>query len=571
MTLPIPVQPFAPFVEQGAVSEGDALLARHIAQVGGESDDDVVLAVALCLAELRRGAVCVLLDAPAPLEPTVGGHGPQWPQPAAWRARLAASPLVRTDGQPQDRPLRLVGDRLYLQRYWQDEQTIRAVIDAPEGPPYAADEDVAAAVATMFAGDRAPSSAQLEAAAVAARSRVTLLAGGPGTGKTWTVAHILGVLAEVHGGELRVAVAAPTGKAATRLQEAIANERPAAAPAWIAGLKPSTIHRLLGRRAGSHETFRFNRDNPLPHDVVIVDEMSMVSLPLMARLLEAVGPGTRLILVGDPDQLASVEAGAVFGDLVRMRAGREGLVTLRENHRFTGNLQILAEAVRSGDVAGAMAGIAAGGNVEFVESGDGRAAFDAIRQDVVAQAVALDRAARAGEVAQSLAALDAFRLLCAHRHGPHGVWRWSRLIDEWSAAATGRELDGDPWYVGRPLLVTRNDYALRIFNGETGVVVGSVTGGDAVAVIDQGDAKTEYPVTQLGDVETLHAMTVHKAQGSQYRKVTVVLPPAGSPLLTRELLYTAITRAQEGVRIVGTEDAVRAAVGRGVRRASGLA
>ncbi len=422
----------------------------------------------------------------------------------------------------------------------------------------------------MFADPgHAPSAEQAEAARVAATSRTTLIAGGPGTGKTWTVAHILAILADVHGRELSIAVAAPTGKAAARLHEAIAKERPAAAPAWIADLRSATIHRLLRRRPGSHESFRFNRDNPLPHDVVVVDEMSMVSLPLMARLVEAVGPQAQMILVGDPDQLASVEAGAVFGDLVRMRDAGPDLVTLRENHRFTGNLAVLAAAVRDGDPGTALDALTAGGNVEFVESVDGRAAFPAVEPDVAAQAAELARCAESGDAAGALAALSTFRLLCAHRDGRYGVARWSRLIDAWSADATGRPADAGQWYPGRPFIVTGNDYDLGVFNGETGVVLHS--GGRPIAVIDQGDARPEFSPSQLTDVESLHALTVHRAQGSQYRRVTVVLPTADSPLLTRELLYTAITRAQESVRIVGTRDAVAVAVGRRIRRASGLA
>ncbi len=546
--------------DTGGPSEGDALLAARIARLGGEDRRDVVRTLALCLAELRSGAVCVPLADP----PEAGGP---WPEADRWRAMLAASPLVAAEGDPGDRPLRLIGDRLYLQRYWRDEQLVREVLLRPgpaSGPPADA---VEAALRAMFPGQGADDE-QVEAARAAATSPITLLAGGPGTGKTWTVARIIAVLAALGDGDLRVAVAAPTGKAATRLQQAIANERPAAAPEWIGQLEPSTIHRLLRRRPGSHETFGHNRANPLPHDVVIVDEMSMVSLPLMARLLEAVRPTTRLVLVGDPDQLASVEAGSVFGDLARMTHPGARLVTLRRNHRFTGNLQVLAQAVRDGRTEEALAALTAGGNVEFVESADGSAALEAIAHDAARQALAIDAAAAAGDAGTALAALDTFRVLCAHRSGRHGVERWSGLIEQWGAAATGRRRSDDPWYCGRPLMVARNDYDLGVFNGETGVVIAS--GGRLEAVIDQGDSRTRFSPTQLTEVETLHAMTIHKAQGSQYRRVTVILPPQDSPLLTRELLYTAITRAQDGVRIVGTAEAVRAAVGRRVRRASGL-
>lgn len=552
----------------GAISEGDLLTARHLARIGGEPREEVILAAAACLAELRRGSVCVVLDDPPQWEATEDAVA--WPRPDEWLTALADSPLVSVAEAAADSPLRLVDRRLYLQRYWQDQEVIRtAVVAAGPGAGYAQDA-VDEAVATMFAdGDRPAAPEQIRAVQAAVRSRVTLLAGGPGTGKTWTVARILAVLAALSGRELRVAVAAPTGKAATRLQDAISKESPAAAPQWIRELQPSTIHRLLHRWPGSHERFRFNRDNPLPFDVVIIDEMSMVSLPLMARLLEAIDQETRVILVGDPNQLASVEAGAVFGDLVRMRTEGEGLVTLAENFRFSGQLKVLADAVRLGEVDAAIEALRMpGGNVEFIETADPRSAYRAVRADVVAQARDLDARARAGDAAGALGALETFRVLCAHRQGRQGVAHWSGLIDGWSSRATGRTLDGDPWYAGRPLIVTRNDYDAEVFNGEVGVVVRR--DGRLVVVIDKGDDKPEFAPTQLNDVETLHAMTVHKAQGSQYRSVTAVLPPADSPLLTRELLYTAITRAQERVRIVGTVEAVRAAVGREVRRASGL-
>lgn len=558
------------FCAAGAAAEGDLLLARRMARITGESRDDLVLAAATCLAELRRGSVCLVLDQPPPLQ---RDSALAWPDPGTWRAAIAESSLVQSEDRAPIRPLRLVGSRLYLQRYWRDEEVIRNSVTGEPDSSYSP-QRVEQAVARVFAGgDRPAAPEQREAARVAARSRITLLAGGPGTGKTWTVARILAVLAELAGDEMRVAAAAPTGKAAARLQEAIATESPAAAPDWVRSVQPSTIHRLLHRRPGTREAFRHNRDNPLPLDVLIVDEMSMVSLPLMARLMEAVGPATRLILVGDPHQLASVEAGAVFGDLVRMRSDGDGLVTLRENYRFTGQLQRLADAVREGraeDAVGALRAAAGGtaGNVTFIDTEDGRAAFPAVRADVVGQSSVVEAAGRAGDAPAALAALSDFRVLCAHRLGPAGVARWSSLIDRWSAEAGHRRTDGDDWYPGRPLLVTRNDYDLQIFNGETGVVV--ERDGQASAVIDQGEQRPAFAPTQLNDVETLHAMTVHKAQGSQYRRVTVVLPPPDSPLLTRELLYTAITRAQEEVRIVGTEEAVRTAVSRRIRRASGL-
>jgi exodeoxyribonuclease V alpha subunit len=258
-----------------------------------------------------------------------------------------------------------------------------------------------------------------------------------------------------------------------------------------------------------------------------------------------------------------VEAGAVFGDLVRTAAEGVGKVTLTTNHRFTGTVRDFAAAILQARADDAVDLLPAGGNLAFVASADGRAAHPLVRTDAVAQAAAVQAACEAGDPAVALAALDSFRVLCAHRDGPHGVARWTQRIAEW----TGRSGDAD-WYVGRPVLVTRNNYDAGVFNGETGVTV--ERDGLLRVAIDQGSALPEFATSRLTDVETLHAMTVHKAQGSQYDHVTFILPPVGSPLLTRELLYTAATRARRGVRIVGTAEAVRAAVLRPVRRASGL-
>jgi exodeoxyribonuclease V alpha subunit len=306
----------------------------------------------------------------------------------------------------------------------------------------------------------------------------------------------------------------------------------------------------------------------------------MVSLTMMARLLAAVRPQARLVLVGDPDQLASVEAGAVLGDLARadgrpepaldaalaelgLPGGvRNGVVTLDHVWRFGGAIADLARAVQVGAAEAAVDLLTCGyHDLEFTGPGE----LDAVRADVLATGRALATAARAGDATAALTALERHRVLCAHRHGPYGVTRWTADIDRWLPGRGGEE---SPWYPGRPVLVTANDYDTGLFNGDTGVVV-SGPDGPRVAFA-RGGPPTLYPPSRLSDVVTVHAMTVHRGQGSQFRRVTVVLPPAESPLLTRELLYTAITRAREHVRVIGTADAVRAAVERPVSRASGL-
>ncbi|MBD0323974.1 MAG: exodeoxyribonuclease V subunit alpha, partial [Aldersonia sp.] len=446
-------------------------------------------------------------------------------------------------------------------------------------------------------GDR-----QRLAAYVAAHRRFSIVAGGPGTGKTTTVARLLAVLQDLEDGRLRVALAAPTGKAAARLTEATADAVSgfkADDRSRLGTLTASTLHRLLGSRRGERTRFWHDRDNRLPYDVVVVDEASMVSLTLMSRLVEALRPQCRLILVGDPHQLSSIEVGAVLGDLVHrpapdgvtplpadsQRAERDldaltaeernaarttGLVSLTEPHRFFGKIADLAEAIRRGD-ANSVDALLDGGHpdIDYVEADEATEPDVAgLKRDVLEAGRALIDAARAGQASDALAALGKHRVLCAHREGPWGVAQWSRQVQDWlSDAIDGYGTDG-LWYLGSPLLVTSNDYQLKLFNGDTGVIVSS-DGQPRAAFLREGRVDLLAP-SRLGDVQTVHAMSIHRSQGSQFERVTIVLPPVDSPLLTRELLYTAVTRAERRVRIIGAREAVLAAVARPITRASGL-
>ncbi|HWE08926.1 MAG TPA: exodeoxyribonuclease V subunit alpha, partial [Solirubrobacteraceae bacterium] len=435
-----------------------------------------------------------------------------------------------------------------------------------------------------------PGGEQAQAAATAVERRLAVVAGGPGTGKTTTVARIAALICEqaARDGERAVpliALAAPTGKAAARLEEAVRDEAARLdiderVGDQLRGLRASTIHRLLGWRPGSNSRFRHDRFTRLPHDVVIVDETSMVSLSLMARLIEALRSGARLILVGDPGQLASIEAGAVLGDIVGPQgdiAGREaerpipGIAVLHRVHRFGGGIARLATAIRAGDEEAALALL--GDPPEDVtwladdlSAGDAPAA---VREPGLQAAVATIEAARQGRAADALESLGRFRLLCAHRRGPHGVSTWTARIESWLSS----ELPGfdpeDRWYVGRPLLVNENDYELRLNNGDTGVIVQA---GDerVAAAFERGGEAIQYPPSRLGAVDTVYAMTIHKSQGSQFDAAAVLLPEPGSRILTRELLYTAVTRARRRLILVGTEETVREAIARPVARASGL-
>ncbi|TFV61620.1 exodeoxyribonuclease V subunit alpha [Mycobacterium sp. PS03-16] len=549
------------FTAAEVFDRADVHVARRLATLAGESDDRVALAVAFAVRALRSGSVCVDLHS---IAGQVGQPDLPWPDAGDWLAAVRASTLA---GSPP--VLRFLGDLLYLDRYWREEQQVCDDVLALLSSTLPAATD---SLQRLF-GDGYEE--QRAAAEVALSQSLTVLTGGPGTGKTTTVAKLLALLAEqaaLNGRPpLRIALAAPTGKAAARLLEAVTDQIEKLEPAdrdRLPELTASTLHRLLGRRPGSSSRFRHHRENRLPHDVIVVDETSMVSLTLMARLLEAVRPDSRLLLVGDADQLASVEAGAVLADLVDGLGVRPGvrIARLVTSHRFGAPIGALAEAIRDGESERVVALLRDGG--DHIEWLDTDTPGEALRKVLAPQALRLREAAVLGDVRTALATLDDHRLLCAHRRGPYGVQHWNRQVERWLTDATGEPLWSD-WYAGRPVLVTANDYGLGLYNGDTGVAV--VRPDGLAAVIGAGAGPVEFSPSRLADVETMHAMTIHKSQGSQADEVTVLLPDQESRLLTRELLYTAVTRAKRRVRIVGSEQAVRAAIGRRVVRASGLA
>ena len=517
---------------------------------------------------------------------------------------MCTEPSHRGRDRRASRPLRLIDDLLYLDRYWREEQLVRAELDARTSrtPPDVDTERLRAALDRFFPDP--PPDLQRLAVAACVTGWVTVIAGGPGTGKTTTVARLLAVLGTTLDAPRRLALAAPTGKAAARMQEAVSEEFVRLAGQGVevpTAPQASTLHRLLGWRPDSHSRFRFNRHNHLPYDLVVIDETSMVSLTLMSRLLEALRPDTQLVLVGDPDQLASVEAGAVLGDLVRHRsrpAGgdrsdrlidllpadvqpadeveselRKDVVRLRTVHRYGSAIAELAEAIRRGRADDAVEVLRRGSpEVEFVETDvDARrpASLEGLRADVVDSGRALIEAALAGDGFAALQAMDRHRLLCAHRRGAYGVAHWSQQVESWLGAAVDGFAPDREWYIGRPLIVTANDYELGLFNGDTGVVIDRGASGPT-AVFTRGTDVLEVAPNRLDSVQTVHALTVHRAQGSQFARVSVLVPPPESALLTRELLYTAVTRARRSVRVVGPEAFVRAAVDRPVVRASGL-
>jgi exodeoxyribonuclease V alpha subunit len=555
------------FNAAGVLESSDVHVAARVGELVGEPDERVQLAVALAVRAVRRGSVALDLAEVSDLEPTI-----ELPESGEWLAAVEASPLAAAS------VLHVDGGLVSLDRYWREEVQVADDLGARAAQPApSVDRDLLSVAATRVFP--AGYDEQRVAATTAADRWTTVLTGGPGTGKTTAVAGLLALLAEqgeAAGSAPRVALTAPTGKAAARLQEAVAaatRALPEVDRARLGTLRAATLHRLLGSRPDSRTRFRHHRGNRLPHDVIVVDETSMVSLTMMARLVEAVRPDSRLVLVGDPDQLASVEAGAVLADLVGGLGEHDpgAVVALRTSHRFGERIGALAAAVREGDADATLALLHdRGDEIELVDPTTVDAAA-VVREIALAAAREIRSAADAGDPAAALAALDRHRLLCAHREGPFGAGSWNRQVERWLGDELGTPVGaawGREWYAGRPLLVTANDYGLGLYNGDTGVVVRQ--GEGLRAFVASAAAPVSLATSRLADVDTMHAMTVHKSQGSQAEEVTVLLPEEDSRLLSRELFYTAITRAQQRVRVVATEAALRAAVERRARRASGL-
>lgn len=574
------------------------LLLRH-AQV---PSPELALAAALVSHHAGDGHVCLPLArvAGTPLFDVLPGL--RWPAPEldAWRSALDASGVV---GPPASaRPLILDdAGRLYLNRLWRDEDTVARDLVARAAPR--ADVDPSALhveLRALFPGDDPGSIGQRRAAAVAALHGLGILSGGPGTGKTHTVGRLLVLLQRLSKKPLRLALAAPTGKAAQRLAESL---RRAAADLPDALLLPAsvpTLHRLLG--IGADGCPRHDADHPLACDLLLIDEASMVDLPLLAQTLRALPAPARLVLLGDPNQLASVEAGAVLGELctgagaygpaaaARLAAATgdaapvagegeaqgapagglaDSVVVLEHSYRFDGGGAIgrLAAAVRTGEAQDALTQLAQDADVRFEPVAD--AAQLAARLAGVVDAHIAPRF----DITHPAAALDSlreFQVLTALREGPFGVSGVNAAIER-LLRRRGRIRAQAAQYPGRPLLIGRNDYGLGLFNGDLGLLLAQPDGALRAWFAGPDGAPRPLSSGRLPAHDSAYAVTVHKSQGSEFRRVLLILPPQPNPLLTRELIYTAITRAREGVTIWGSEATLAAAIGRRVLRDSGLA
>lgn len=590
----------------------DHALAQSLRRLRPETPDAVLLGAAL--------ASLAVSDGHAGLDP----HQPQrlidaeieWPAPDVWLAQLRASPWVDVpeadDGVAGDAPLVLENGLLYLRRYREYERRLAVGLQRiATHPPAEADPG---ALATLF-GQLFPQARdgidhQARAAAVALRHPLVLVTGGPGTGKTTTIARLLVLLAaqavQADQALPRVALAAPTGRAAERMAESL---RLAVQRLRLVGIAPAlcdampstgtTLHRLLGVIPDSPR-FRHHADNPLPYDVVVVDEASMIDLPLMTKLVEAVADGSRLVLLGDPDQLPSVEAGDVLSAI--LRASGDGLgtqaddaqalrallapgalqplapprrfggrrVQLQRGYRQTDALDLapLAHAVRDGNSATALALLRTGtlAGVHFHE--DQSDPLQHHREQLLGHWRGLGEADDPGV---ALANAGRIRLLTAVREGPQGARGLNARIEA-LLAGVPRPGMAPGYFHGRLLLITENSYRHRLFNGDIGICLidrqGSVTAWFPGETPDQPRG---FHPGALPAHESAFAMTVHKAQGSEFDEVWLQLPRRDNRVLSRELIYTGMTRARQSLHVLGTAEVVEAALARHASRLSGLA
>lgn len=633
----------------------DSALAGFVSQRDPEATEALIVASAL-LAHLEgRGHTCLplsellaspreLLAWPAASHDEVDAVWSRMPSSTAgWVEAIRASRLVRhalDDGGAADpdtgQPLVLGGSQqvplLYLRRYWNYEEQVTTTLAACTADVLPVETEKAKAwLDRLFNSTpktRPGVDWQKAACALALSGRLTLITGGPGTGKTYTAARLLALVLAMHPdpAQLKVALAAPTGKAAARLRQSIEKsltELPAAVnqdlklSELIQRIGPArTVHSLLGARPDTRR-FQYDSRHPLDLDLLIVDETSMVHLELMAALLQALPPQARLVMLGDPHQLASVEAGAVLGDLCQQADGRHyrqatvdylkeacgeviaagaqdgsGLaqrsLTLQFSHRFGTSIGQLAQAVNDNQPQVAQTLLSRPSPAVWQSARhdpevvirlavEGREGARACYADYLQRmherpdTARTDPQAHADWVRQVLRAFERFRILCAVHDGPWG----DRVINPQVQTAlekAGWIRPAGAWYPGRPVMVTRNDPALGVFNGDVGVVLPSHSAGGALrAYFLDGESLRSVSVSRLAHVETAFAMTVHKSQGSEFTHTLLALPSAANEMLTRELVYTGITRAKDCLTVVeGSPNVLVNAIGRPVKRSSGL-
>jgi exodeoxyribonuclease V alpha subunit len=605
-------------LQKGLLCEIDIHFAKFITDFSADQDPDIFLAAALVSHATGNGDICFDLETAAGNPLTDKHQAPisiLCPKLRVWLEKLKNSPALGRPGQI--RPLILdEKNRLYLYRYWDYENSLSKSIKKRAHSPVAGlDFKQLKITLDRLFPDSGPKETNWQkiAAAVASLKHFSVITGGPGTGKTFTVTKVLALLLEqVSGQKLQIYLAAPTGKAAARLKEAVElAKRQINCDESIKAAIPSeafTIHRMLKPMTGS-PYFRHNRENPLMADVVVVDEASMVDLALMAKLLAAIPEKARLILIGDKDQLASVEAGSVLGDIcarnvmhgfsapvmnrIKELTGedlehriqttdaqsglQDAIVVLQKSYRFAvgSGIGALSRAVNRADPEAAFQ-MLADKNDKSITWQDLKAdkdLFENLSRQIVS---GYQSYLKTGDPAATLKRLQRFKILCALNIGPLGVHAINKLAEQVLRRQNlipSDPMTENPWYAGRPVLITRNHYPLGLFNGDIGVTLPDAEAGDDQLAVffagDSGEVRRFKPY-QIPEHTTVYAMTVHKSQGSEFDEVLFILPDKDFPILTRELIYTALTRARKKITIWGTRSIIRNAIARQIERTSGL-
>ena len=584
--------------------------------VAGEEQPALMLAAALVSRDAGEGHVCLPLEQLQPEHLFAGRHRELaqdiWQAagaPTDWQQILLSSQAV-SDGS-QATPLVLQQQRLYLHRMWQSEGYVVDFIQRQQFPLVVDETALRQTLDRHFGENRDEVNWQKVAAAVALTRKVAVISGGPGTGKTTTVARLLTCLVELSDDAPRIELVAPTGKAAARLTESLGKAlRELALPAEISQRFPeeaTTLHRLLGAVPGS-QRMRYHAGNPLHLDVLVVDEASMVDLPMLANLIAALPPQARVIFLGDRDQLASVEAGAVLGDICRcaeygyspQRAAelsrltgchisgqdvpsapdvRDSICLLQKSYRFTASSGIgqLAKAVNAGDLRRVVQVFDSGFTDICRHDLNSSDEYQQMLNDCVegyrGYLSLLSPKHERAEPAEVLAKFSCFQLLCALREGPFGVAGLNERIEialRKAGLIERRQNNSHKWYVGRPVMIARNDRILGLFNGDIGIMMRDDEGAEKVFFpLPDGTIKAVQP-SRLPPHETAFAMTVHKSQGSEFDHTLMVLPGQITPVLTRELVYTAITRAKTKLTLYTSASVFNSAVKMRTQRRSGL-
>ena len=595
-------------LDKGIFSEIDVHFARLMTRLSEQDVPELFLAAALVSHAASEGHVCLDLSSVEGKTLMTDEPGTEdffCPELQEWRKALDSCSVI---GRPGAYSPLIMDDRsrLYLYRYWQYEKTLaddiraRVAGDIAEIDVPRLKEGLSRLFPKTHDGQ---TDRQRMAAFVSVMKSFCVISGGPGTGKSTVIAKIMAlILEQTNSIQMRIALAAPTGKAAARLEEAINNGKQMLSvtdpikEAIVA--EASTIHRLLGTVPGS-PYFRHNAGNPLPVDTVIIDEASMVDLALMSKLVQAVPPNGRLILLGDRDQLASVEAGAVLGDIcdtgrIHRRQGgmadpnriQDCVVQLNKSYRFgtDSGIGALSRAVNKGDGKQALS-LLKGSEYQDVgwktvptsppgrspahrSTGAGNALHRALKEIIIQ---GYKPYLEAGDPMEIFHLFKRFRILCALRKGPHGVSTLN-LLAEQVLREENLINPENRWYRGRPVLITRNEYNLGLFNGDIGIILPDPASDydfRAFFLFPDGTLRKVMPI-RLPEHETVYAMTVHKSQGSEFDKALLLLPDRHTPVLTRELIYTGITRARQSVEVWATERVFLEGVSRRTERASGL-